>query len=614
MRTLLLFFSAVTFILIARNSAAQDMTEMWSSTTSTEASLGKPDTQWFQDAKFGLFVHWGLYSHLGNEWRGKSYYGSGEWLMNRAKIPAADYAKVAGEFNPAGFNADEWARLARDAGMRYMVVTAKHHEGFAMYASKASPFNIVDATPYKRDPMKALAASCAREGVKFGFYYSQFLDWHEPDAGGNRWDFDESKKDYKKYYAQKSIPQIRELLANYGPLGLVWFDMPGGLTREETVAFMGEVRKLQPQCLVSSRIGRGLGDFRDFGDSELPPAPIAGPWEALFTHNDSWGFVRSDQDFKTPREIIRLLASTAARGGNLLLNIGPDGNGKFPEKSVEYMREVGRWLARNGDAIYGTTASPIPDQPWGVITSKPGKIFLHVFEMPRDGVIIVPGIAHAKVTFVSPLNDDGEKLKNTGIPFTRENGALFIKYPADLPPSDESDTVIEVAFSKDTPPPAYQWGKLPAHISRQHDTFTLDAALASCGGKAELKSVTNSRYFGNWKHDPCITGLRAPSDRAEFNARFLEPGDYRVTLEYYCGPESKQREGIFRAGDFEMPFETLLAGVYEKHQPLPLVRHAVGVFTVKAATDLALGIAPKSALPDNRELLWLRRVIIEPVR
>jgi alpha-L-fucosidase len=588
---------------------AQDMSGMWSNAAGSDASLGKPDTQWFQDAKFGLFIHWGLYSHLGNEWRGKSYYGSGEWLMNRAKIPAADYAAVAGEFNPAGFDAGEWARVARDAGMRYMVVTSKHHEGFAMFASKASPFNIAGATPYARDPMLPLSQACAREGIKFGFYYSQFQDWHEPDAGGNRWDFDESKKDYKKYYAQKSIPQIKELLTGYGPLGLMWFDTPGGLTRDETVAFMREVRALQPQCLISSRVGRGLGDFRDFGDSELPPAPIDGPWEALFTHNDSWGFVRSDQNFKTPRDIIRLLASTAARGGNLLLNVGPDGAGRFPQKSTDFLRETGRWLARNGDAIYGASASPIPDQPWGVMTLKAAarprdtaRLFLHIFERPRDGVIVVPGMSGAHVVSAAFLN--GKKL-----PHRADAGELRVTLPDNLP--DERDTVVEVRLKN---APAAQWGKLPARISRQHDTFTLDAALAAPAGKAGLKSITNSRYFGNWKHDLCITGLRAPGDRAAFAVRIAEPGDYRVTLEYYCGPETKGREGIFRAGDFEIPFETLLTGVYEKHQPLPLVRHVLGIVTIKDAAPAEFSIAPKTTAKDDRDLLWLRRVIVEPVR
>lgn len=177
-----------------------------------------PDLKWFRDAKFGLFMHWGLYSKLGGSYAGKNYYGSGEWIMNRAKIPAKEYAHIADDFNPVNFDGDQWAQFAKDAGIRYVVITAKHHEGFSMFDSKISDFNIVKATPYKKDPMKSLADAVRRHGMKFGFYYSQYLDWHEPNGGGNDWDFDESKKDYLKYYHEKSIPQLKELLTNYGQL------------------------------------------------------------------------------------------------------------------------------------------------------------------------------------------------------------------------------------------------------------------------------------------------------------------------------------------------------------------------------------------------------------
>lgn len=578
-------------------AAEPQMPDMWSSDAQIDARLGRPDTQWFQDAKFGLFVHWGLYSALGNEWKGKSYYGSGEWLMNRAKIPAAEYAEVAKTFNPTGFDADAWARFAQEAGMRYMVVTAKHHEGFAMFASKASPFNIVDATPYHRDPMAALAKACATQGIKFGFYYSQFLDWHEPNGGGNRWDFDEKKKDVKRYYAEKSIPQIKELLSNYGPLGLIWFDMPGGLTREETVSFMQEVRRLQPQCLVSSRVGRGLGDFRDFGDSELPAGYIDGPWEALFTHNDSWGYVRSDVDFKTPREVIQLLAATSARGGNLLLNVGPDGTGRMPPTSVVYLREVGRWLAVNGASIYGTRHGPLPDQPWGVVTRKPGKLYLHVFARPADGVVVVPA--------ATPEIKDVRWLGGADVlSWRKAGGDLLITVPDKLP--DARDSVIVVAFAGEW---ADAWDA-PVAVSRQFASFQLDAARAAVSGGATLKSITHSRYFGNWKHDTCAIGMKSPADRVAFATRFLEPGDYRVVLEYACSTAAKGHEGVVEIGGQSIAFETLCTGDYDSHQPLMLVRHAVGIAHIGAAGTVRIAVHPKAEGP---ELFWLRRLLLEPV-
>jgi alpha-L-fucosidase len=560
---------------------------------------GEPDTQWFREAKFGIFIHWGLYSELGNEWRGKDYFGSGEWIMNRAKIPAADYAQVASRFDPTNFDAETWARLVKESGARYLVITAKHHEGFAMFDSRVSPFNIVDATPYHQDPMKALADACRGEGLKFGFYYSQFLDWHEPNGGGNTWDFPRDKKNYRSYYAQKSIPQIKELLSNYGPLGLIWFDMPGGLNREETLSFMGEVRKLQPDCLISSRVGNGLGDFRDLGDSEMPSAPVGGPWEALFTHNDSWGYVNGDSNFKTPRDILHLLASTAALGGNLILNVGPDGTGRIPEISRRYLREVGNWLAVNGESIYGTTHSPIPGQPWGVATLKTNRLYLHVFERPNDGVLFVPGF-NATVKNAAFLVD-GKTLKTE-----QQVDDLKIFLPANLP--DPRDTVVAVDFSGALPD---KWQSTPPIISGQFDSFTVGAARAQATGQTVIKSLTSSRYFGNWKHDTCAVNMQKPADGAEFVLRFLEPGDYHMTLEYACVANSKDREGVVQIGDQPFRFQTLVtAAAYDSHEPLLFVRHSIGIFNIGAPGVVPVEIHP---LDPGTDLFWLRSLIIEPV-
>lgn len=556
-------------------------------------------TQWFRDAKFGIFMHWGLYAEIANQWQGKSYHGSGEWIMNRAKIPAAEYAREAAKFDPTNFDATAIAQFVTDSGARYLVITAKHHEGFAMFGSKVSPYNIVDATPYHQDPMLALSAACRKAGIKFGFYYSQFLDWHEPNGGGNRWDFNEDTKDYKKYYAEKSIPQIKELLSNYGPLGLVWFDMPGGLNKDETLAFMQEVRRLQPDCLISSRVGNGFGDFRDFGDSELPPGVMDGPWEAIFTHNDSWGYVNGDLNFKTPCEIIHLLASTSARGGNLLLNVGPDGTGRIPGYSLRFLHEVGEWLAANGDSIYGTTHSPIPDQPWGVGTLKPGRLFLHVFERPRDGVLFVPGFnAHLKRATL--LGHHGSlKAKQSG-------DDLQITLPATLP--DDRDTVVEVDFTGEL---TDSWDNASAIISRQFDSFTIDAARTHVTGKTILKSMAHSHYFGNWQHDTCAEKMEGPNDQVQCTLRFVEPGDYRVYLDYSCSTNSKDTEGVVDVGGQTLSFASLYTGAYDSHQPLLFIHHSVGVISIARPGTVPVSVHPVS---DGPELFWLRRIVIEPVR
>lgn len=242
---------------------------------------------WLKNSRFAMFIHWGLYSELGGEWNGKTYYGIAEWLMNRAQIPAAEYAKTAAQFNPTNFNAREWVELTQAAGMRHMMITAKHHEGFAMFNSAASPFNIVTVTPFKRDPLKELAEACRAKGERLGFYYSQTVDWHERDAVGNTWDWPEDGRDFQHYLQTKAIPQIEELLRGYGPIAGIWFDTPGPITPEESKMLVDRVHQLQPQCLVNSRIGNNLGDYDTLGDQEIPPLPRPGLWETPDTHNDT---------------------------------------------------------------------------------------------------------------------------------------------------------------------------------------------------------------------------------------------------------------------------------------------------------------------------------------
>src|SRR5947209_15506087 len=207
--------------------------------------------KWFREAKFGLFIHWGLYSILEGEWKGKPIAGLGEWIMNRAKIPVTEYEQLAARFNPMKFNAEEWVKLAEDAGMKYLVITSKHHDGFAMYHSAVSKYNIYDATPFHRDPLKELAAACKRHNIKFGFYYSQAQDWHEPNGAGNTWDFGpDDKKDFDQYLRGKAEPQVKELLTGYGPVCLIWFDTPRMMNGDRGQRFIDIVHSLQPATLI----------------------------------------------------------------------------------------------------------------------------------------------------------------------------------------------------------------------------------------------------------------------------------------------------------------------------------------------------------------------------
>lgn len=316
--------------------------------------------EWFKSAKFGMMVHWGLYCLPAGEWKGQRTDYIGEWLQSKYRIPNAEYHQLARAFNPILFNADEWVSLAQDAGMNYIVVTAKHHEGFAMYHSKVDSFNIVDATPFGRDVIGELADACARKNMKLGLYYSQALDWSEPNGGGytrghtnhgvswtNDWDFpDNESKNYTLCYERKIKPQVREILTQYGELCLIWFDTPCDISAEQSRELVEMVHTLQPNCLVNSRVGNGMGDYTSMGDNQIPDDFKGdGLWETPATLNDTWGYKSFDQNWKDADRVIELKNHLNARGLNYLLNVGPDYLGRIPAPSVDILREVGRHKA-----------------------------------------------------------------------------------------------------------------------------------------------------------------------------------------------------------------------------------------------------------------------------
>ncbi len=367
--------------------------------------------EWWRDARFGMFIHWGLYSIPAGTWEGEKVPGIGEWIMHRADIAVADYEKLAGQFNPVKFDADAWVRLARQAGMKYLVITSKHHDGFCLWDSKVTDYDIIDATPFDRDILAELEKACKKHGVKFCLYHS-IMDWHHPDAQApfypNYNDRNRSNPNFPRYVENYMKPQLKELITEYGPLGVLWFD--GEWIKDWTEPQGRElyqyVRSLQPNIIVNNRVGKGRKGMEglnkddqeysgDFGtpEQQIPATGLPGvDWESCMTMNDTWGYKSYDDNWKSSETLLRNLADIASKGGNFLLNVGPTSEGLIPDASVERLVAMGEWMKVNGESIYGTTASPIGAVPWGRCTARPGTLYLHVFEWPANGRLVVPNV------------------------------------------------------------------------------------------------------------------------------------------------------------------------------------------------------------------------------
>ena len=383
--------------------------------------------QWFKDAKFGLFIHWGLYALLAGEYNGRKTDRIAEWIMNDLDIPVEEYEKLASQFNPVEFDAEMIVRKAKEWGMKYIVFTSKHHEGFAMWDSKCSDYNVVKATPYGRDIVRQFREACDKYDMKLGFYYSQAQDWHDPDGYIHR--KDNSKKNYRAYLERKCFPQLRELLTEYGDVALIWFDTPMGTTKEESQKMVDLVKSLQPNCIVSGRIGNELGEYMTTGDNFIPRLPYEGDWEVPATLNDTWGFNKDDHKWKDPEEIIRLLVKINSRGGNYLLNIGPEASGHVPDESIRILDEVGKYVNENEEAIFGTKRVGIYayELDWGMLTRKDHKLYVHVFK-PRRRVELI-NIAN-KITGAY-LVADKRKLEFKTSMTCEGNSAIDVELPED---------------------------------------------------------------------------------------------------------------------------------------------------------------------------------------
>ncbi|CAM3720754.1 alpha-L-fucosidase [Sphingobacterium prati] len=378
--------------------------------------------KWWEEARFGMFIHWGVYAQFGGVYRGhEQARGGAEWIMNRSKIPVDEYQAMAGQFNPVQYNPDEWVRIAKDAGMKYLIITAKHHDGFALFETKTSKWNMVDATPYGKDLLKPLAAACKKYGVKLGFYYSQAQDWNNPGGSAARklmregwpspdsakidaytlahkghWDPKQETASFDDYIKNVSVPQVKELLSNYGDISVLWWDTPTNMT-DEAASMLQEQLRLQPNIITNDRLKRP--NFP--GDTKTPEQKIPDwselegkHWETCMTMNGTWGFRTSDHKWKSAETLIRNLVDIASKGGNYLLNVGPKPDGSFPQESIDRLATIGKWMKINSEAIYATKSSPLQPFEWGRCTMKElgdkTLLYLTIFDWPQDGTVVLP--------------------------------------------------------------------------------------------------------------------------------------------------------------------------------------------------------------------------------
>lgn len=508
----------------------------------SEPPPGRRDARmaWFREARFGMFIHWGLYAIPAGRWNGAGVHGTGEWLQTNAPIQVADYEPLKSRFNPVHFDAGAWAKTAKRAGMKYVVITSKHHDGFALFDSQGTDWDVA-ATPFRRDILRELADACRAEGIRLGWYYS-ILDWHHPDYLPRRgWDVRPADgADFDRYVAFMK-GQLTELLTNYGPVDVLWFDgeWEETWTHERGLDLDAFVRRLQHEIIVNNRVDKGrhgmaglnaAGDWAgDFGtpEQEVPHAGIPGvDWESCMTMNDTWGFRSDDENWKSSTRLIRTLCEVASKGGNFLLNVGPTADGLIPEASLERLADIGQWMDVNAESIHATGPSPFPRPlPWGRCTSKPGVLYLHVFDWPRDRRLVIPGL----------LNDiAGASILGSSWAVTpeRRDDDVVLALPPE--PVHEAATVIriEIIGAPRVAP--------PRPIGAGSDGVVLLAAAdAELHGPSLRLEDRWGSSLGFWV---------SPDAHAAWNIQ-APPGVYEAELDLSCASESAGSEFLLWLGD-----------------------------------------------------------------
>jgi alpha-L-fucosidase len=504
----------------AQKKKSAGMDEMWGDQKEVGGAANASKTALFDDGNYSMFIHWGIYSNIANQWKDTTYYGISEWIKHprRAGIPDQEYMAEAKNFNPVNFDAKAIAKLAKDAGMKYIIITSKHHDGFAMYESKSNDFNIVKASPFARDPMKELAQACKEEGLGFGFYYSHNQDWTFPGGNGGPSKNSKGKEvGFDYYFKEKCLPQVKEITTEYGDIAIVWFDTPGNMEKKYVQELTEVVHKNQPNALISGRAGHGLGDYKSLGDMNIPIENEVGLWETVDVTNDSWGYAWYDQNWKSPKRILKSVISTVARGGTYMLNVGPKPDGTIPMEAQSALRGSGEWIKRYPQVIYKTEASPWGRElPWGDVTVFNEKLNLCVYDWPLDGELFLPGLKNEIKS--ASLWVDGKK---QALKTTKEGSWTTVKLPAQRP--EKLISVIEVEVV----------GELDVDEALSLDPIystTLPVAFAEADG-CTIKVKQWMEKFGEWKHIEQAQDWTLES-KVSLEVQIMEAGYYQVDLNY----------------------------------------------------------------------------------
>ena len=542
---------------------------------------------WWREAKFGMFVHWGVYSVVGGKYKGQDLPNSAEWMMCRGKIPIAEYEQYAAQFNPIKFDADEFVGRAKRAGMKYIVITAKHHDGFAMFGSKHNKYNVVDKTPFGRDIMKELADSCQKQGLKFGFYYSQAQDWHHPGGFGNNWDKSLERVSSDEYVMNKAVPDVKQLLTDYGPIGIFWWDTPRKMSKESFDA-LHSLTDLQKETITNDRLGDDYpGDYKTFERHIPQRAPAGKDWEVCMPISGSWGYKIGDEKFKSTTKLIQNLVTITSMGGNYLLNVSPTGEGTLLPPALERLEAIGKWMDVNGQSIYQTSAGPFADLEWGKCTRKEanGKttLYLHVFDWPADGKLMVPGLKNTIEQ--ASLLDGGAILETEAV----ESG-VTISLPKEAPDPHASVIVLNVIGEMDVEP------QLP--------TFDKKGVLVLTADKAYINNNEGSKDAGLRAHDdiPHVGYWIDNEASVEWQFRTKKPGVFEVRGEMSV-QEEKTRFGVGLV-DSPLMVEVKSTGGYGKY-----VEKVFGTIEIDQAGNHTLRVKPDAAAwnPMNLRKIELRR-------